>query len=85
MSAFQSTAAAARPATQSVLLQSILSGGRVTRRDSAPAVATSRAFHWPGVFVEAGKNDVAAVDDVVGVAHYLSLNVDTKPLTLEVK
>jgi hypothetical protein len=57
----------------------------VTRRDSAPAVPTSRAFHWPGVFVEAGKNDVAAVDDVVGVAHYLSLNVDTKPLTLEVK
>ena len=74
-----------QPATQSVLLQSIISGGRVTRRDSVPAVPTSQALDWPGVLLEAGKNDVAAVDDVVGDRHYLSLNVDTKPLTLEVK
>ena len=73
------------PATQSVLLQSIISGGRLTRRDSMPAVLTSQALDWPGVLLEAGKNDVAAVDDVVGDRHYLSLNVDTKPLTLEVK
>src|SRR3989442_103673 len=50
-----------------------------------PAVLTSQALDWPGVLLEAGKNDVAAVDDVVGDRHYLSLNVDTKPLTLEVK
>src|SRR2546429_9019936 len=74
-----------QPATQSVLLQSIISGGRVTRRDSVPAMLTSQALDWPGVLLEAGKNDVAAVDDVVGDRHYLSLNVDTKPLTLEVK
>jgi hypothetical protein len=66
-------------------LHSILAGGRVTRRDSVPAVITSHAFDWPGVFVESGNNDVAAVDDVVGFAHFLSLNVDTQPLTLEVK
>ena len=77
--------APARPATQSVLLQSILSGGRVTRRDSIPAIPTTQALDWPGVYVEAGKNDVAAVDDVVGNHHYLSLNVDTRPVTLEVK
>ena len=77
--------AAPRPATHSVLLQSIISGGRLTPRDSIPAVLTSQALDWPGVLVEAGKNDVAAVDDVVGDQHYLSLNVDTKPLTLEVK
>ena len=35
--------------------------------------------------MEAGTNDVAAVDDVVGDQHYVSLNVDTQPLTLEVK
>jgi AraC family transcriptional regulator len=81
----EADSAPARPATQSVLLQSILSGGRLTRRDSLPAIPTSQALDWPGVFVEAGKNDVAAVDDVVGTQHYLSLNVDTKPLTLEVK
>src|SRR5207247_2109354 len=77
--------AAPRPATHSVLLQSIISGGRLTPRDSIPAMLTSQALDWPGVLVEAGKNDVAAVDDVVGDQHYLSLNVDTKPLTLEVK
>src|SRR5438445_462120 len=75
---------APRPATHSVLLQSIVSAGRLTRRDSLPAMLTSQALDWPGVLLEAGKNDVAAVDDIVGDRHYLSLNVDTKPLTLEV-
>src|SRR2546427_12890315 len=74
-----------QPATHSVLLRSIISGGRVTRRDSVPARLTSQALDWPGVLLEAGTNDVATVDDVVGDRHYLSLNVDTKPLTLEVK
>src|SRR5256885_5841102 len=74
-----------QPATHSVLLQPIIPGGPLTRRDSVPANLTSQALDWPGVLVEAGKNDVAAVDDVVGDQHYLSLNVDTKPLTLEVK
>src|SRR5438552_12679315 len=73
------------PATQSVLLQSIISGGRLTRRDSVPGLITSQSLDWPGVLLKAGTNDVAAVDDVVGDRHYLSLNVDTKPLTLEVK
>src|SRR3989440_9902326 len=74
-----------RPATHSVLLRSIISGGRVTRRDSVPAMLTSQALDWPGVLLEAGKNDVAAVEDVVGDRHYLSLNVDKQPLTLEAK
>src|SRR2546428_667875 len=50
---------APRPATHSVLLQSIVSGGRLTRRDSLPAMLTSQALDWPGVLLEAGKNDVA--------------------------
>ena len=79
------TADPPRPTTQSVLLRSIVAGGRVTRRDSMPGMITSQSLDWPGVLLEAGKNDVAAVDDVVGDRHYLSLNVDTKPLTLEVK
>src|SRR5207249_10535742 len=73
------------PATHSVLLRSIISGGRLTRRDSIPAILTSQALDWPGVLLEAGKNDVAAVDAVVGDQHYVSLNVDTEPVTLEVK
>jgi AraC family transcriptional regulator len=69
----------------SVLLESIVTRGRVTRRDSHSAIVTSQALDWPGVRVEAGRNDVAAVDDLVGDQHYLSLNLDTKPLELEVK
>src|SRR5207244_11058877 len=59
--------------------------GTYTPRDTLAAILTSQPLDWPGVLLEAGKNDVAAVDDVVGDPHYLSLNVDTKPLTLEVK
>ncbi len=59
--------------------------GRVTRRDSHSAIVTSQALDWPGMLVEAGRNDVAAVDDLVGDQHYLSLNLDSVPLQLEVK
>ena len=71
--------------TEPVLLESIIAGGSVTRRPSRSAIVTSQALDWPGVRVEAGRNDVAAVDDLVGDQHYLSLNLDTAPLTLEVK
>lgn len=57
----------------------------MTRCEVPPATPTTQALDWPGVLVEAGTNDVAAVDDVVGNQHFLFLNVDTKPLTLEVK
>jgi len=50
--------------------------GRLTRRDSHSAIVTSQALDWPGVRVEAGRNDVSAVDDLVGDQHYLSLNLD---------
>jgi len=71
--------------TEPVLLESIVARGRVTRRDSHSAIVTSQVLDWPGVLVEAGRNDVSAVDDLVGEQHYLSLNLDTKPLQLEVK
>jgi len=69
----------------SVLLESIVTRGHLTRRDSHSAIVTSQALDWPGVRVEAGRNDVSAVDDLVGDQHYLSLNLDTKPLELEVQ
>jgi len=69
----------------SVLLESIVTRGHLTRRDSQSAIVTSQALDWPGVRVEAGRNDVSAVDDLVGDQHYLSLNLDTKPLELEVQ
>src|SRR6267154_1183953 len=72
-------------AAEPVLLESIVTRGRVTRRDSHSAIVTSQALDWPGVRVEAGRNDVSAVDDLVGDQHYLSLNLDRVPLKLEVR
>lgn len=57
----------------------------MSRRDSHSAIVTSQALDWPGMLVEAGRNDVSAVDDLVGDQHYLSLNLDRAPLKLEVK
>ena len=72
-------------AAEPALLDSIVARGSVTRRDSRSAIVTTQALDWPGMMVEAGRNDVAAVDDLVGDQHYLSLNLDTAPLKLEVK
>jgi AraC family transcriptional regulator len=71
--------------TSPVLLESIVARGQMTRRDSRSAIVTTQVLDWPGMLVEAGRNDVTAVDDLVGDQHYLSLNLDTEPLTLEVK
>jgi AraC family transcriptional regulator len=68
-----------------VLLESIVTRGTVLRRDSRSAIVTSQALDWPGMLVEAGRNDVSGVDDLVGDQHYLSLNLDRAPLKLEVK
>ena len=68
-----------------ILLESIVTRGTVMRRDSRSAMVTSQALDWPGMLVEAGRNDVSAVDDLVGDQHYLSLNLDNVPLRLEVK
>jgi AraC family transcriptional regulator len=55
-----------------------------TRRD-VPQLVTTQAFDWPGLRLEAGRNNIAYVDDAVGMHHYVSMNLDDKPLTLEVK
>ncbi|HEV7365610.1 MAG TPA: AraC family transcriptional regulator [Gemmatimonadales bacterium] len=70
---------------QSVLPEAIVSQGRVTRRAGSPPVITSQALDWPGVLLEVGKNDVSAADDVLLNQHFISLNIDSRPLTLEVK
>jgi AraC family transcriptional regulator len=59
--------------------------GTVTTRSDAPPILTTQAFDWPGLRLEAGINNVESVDDVTGLHHYVSLNLDDRPLTLEVK
>lgn len=59
--------------------------GRVDFRDDVPQIVTSQQFDWPGLRLEAGINNIASVDEVAGVHHYVSLNLDDRPLTMEVK
>jgi len=61
-----------------------LSGKLELRRD-IPHVVTTQAFDWPGVRLEAGQNNIRSVEDVTGVNHYVSMNLDDRPVTLEVK
>lgn len=61
------------------------SAGRLDFRRDLPAVVTTQAFDWPGVRLEAGINNIAAVDEAVGLHHYVSMNVDDRPVTFEVK
>jgi AraC family transcriptional regulator len=59
--------------------------GRVHVRHDISRIVTTQQFDWPSVRVEAGTNNVTAVDEVAGLHHYVSLNVDDRPITLEVK
>jgi AraC family transcriptional regulator len=77
--------AVSQAAPPSVLPQAIIAQGQVTRREDRPAVVTTQALSWPGVMLEAGTNNVTEADTVVLNQHFLSLNIDTNPLTLEVK
>lgn len=54
-------------------------------RDDVPGIVTSQAFDWPGLRLESGMNNIAAVNEVTGVHHYVSMNLDDRPVTLEVK
>lgn len=54
------------------------------RRDVPPAITTQQ-LDWPGLRVEAGINNIASVDEAAGLHHYLSLNLDDRPLTMEFK
>jgi AraC family transcriptional regulator len=58
---------------------------RITAVCDASSVAEAQALDWPGVLLEAGRNDVAEVDDLTLAHHYLGLNTDPMPITLEVK
>jgi AraC family transcriptional regulator len=58
---------------------------RIVAMSSAERLATSQAFDWPGVLLEAGRNEIMEVDDLTLAHHYIGMNTDTGPVTLEVK
>lgn len=70
---------------RSVLPRQILASGSLTTYASVPVVVTSQALDWPGVLVEAGRNDVVEADGQLTTHHYLSLNAGEVPYTFDVK
>ena len=49
------------------------------------SVATAQALDWPGAMLEAGRNDVAEVDELTLGHHYFGVNADRTPITIEVR
>lgn len=68
-----------------MLPQDILAAGSVMTRHNVSARITSQAVDWPGVLLEAGQNDIQEAEGQLGTQHYLSLNLDDKPYTFEIK
>jgi AraC family transcriptional regulator len=58
---------------------------RVDFRNDLLPIITTQQLDWPGLRLESGINNIAAVDEVAGLHHYVSLNLDDRPVTLEVK
>jgi AraC family transcriptional regulator len=58
---------------------------RIIALEDSRSVATAQALDWPGVLLEAGRNDVAEVDDVTFAHHYVGINADRRPITMEVR
>lgn len=61
------------------------SARRIVPLEDGRSVATAQALDWPGVLLEAGRNDVAEVDDLTLAHHYIGVNTDRAPITMEVK
>jgi AraC family transcriptional regulator len=49
------------------------------------SVAIAQALHWPGVLLEAGRNDIVEADDIALAHHYLGVNADEEPVSMEVR
>lgn len=56
--------------------------GRIEYRRNPAPVIRSQAFDWPGVLLESGRNDVAAVEGVALAHHYIGLMTDLDPVSL---
>lgn len=58
---------------------------RIVSVQDERSVATAQALDWPGVLLEAGRNDVVEVDDLTLAHHYVGINADDRPVTMEVR
>src|SRR5215207_1524371 len=58
---------------------------RITPVRDERSVSTAQALDWPGVLLEAGRNDVVEVDDLTLAHHFLGVNADRDPITIEVR
>jgi len=58
---------------------------RIVPVRDARSVAVAQALDWPGLLFEAGRNDIAVLDDLTLAHHYLAVNTGSEPLTIEMK
>jgi AraC family transcriptional regulator len=65
--------------------QRILPFGSPARRGDTSGVVVTQALDWPGVMLQAGRDDVASVDGQTLTHHYLSVNSDDAPYAYEVQ
>lgn len=58
--------------------------GNLTRREHAAGEITSQSS-WPGIVLQAGRNDVVETDELTSSHHFVSHNAGDRPYTVEVK
>jgi AraC family transcriptional regulator len=60
-------------------------GITVEKRTDVTSPITSQATDWPGVLLEAGRNDIASAEEATFAHHYIGMNSGGKPNVLEVR
>lgn len=74
-----------RSVARGAVLRRILPLDSSARRGDASGVVDTQALDWPGIVLQAGRDDIAEVDGQMLTHHYLSLNADDSPYAYEVK
>jgi AraC family transcriptional regulator len=60
-------------------------GITVERRTDIASPITSQAIDWPGLLLEAGRNDIASAEEATFAHHYVGMNSGGQPNVLEVR
>lgn len=60
-------------------------GLTVERRMDVTSPITSQATDWPGMLLEAGRNDIASAEEATFAHHYIGMNSGGQPNVLEVR
>jgi AraC family transcriptional regulator len=59
--------------------------GSLTAGEPGSRSVRAQALDWPGIILEAGRNDIREVDDVALPHHFLGMNVSRAPAAIELR